>query len=558
MLTPRILLAGLLLNCLSFQVKANDLIRLTIDAWSAGYDKIIFEADIYYPSQLTRFYTENNYQPLWLNQTKLTPNGNKLIAAIKLIFEQGLLPDDYHLNQLKDLNKGIEMSAEYDILLSDAYLLLSSHLLNGKVNPTFLKKEWLVIEKDFNHFGLLSRIKNNESVDLILNALKPKNNNYEKLKQWLKKLTGLPQISWDPLALKPAIKFNMSDSRVPLIREKLLFWGDFASVDPFQIVDSELVDAEIVNTETYDSALFEAIKKFQIRHGLDTDGIIGKQTLEALNLTVDDHIKKITVNLERLRWQKNVVSENRIEVNIAEFYLRVFLSNQLVMKKPVIVGRNFRKTPVFDDQLKYLVFNPTWTVPQRLINEDKLPEIIKNPDYLSNMEFILYEVGTSTVVDPKSIDWSTVTKRNFPYRMVQSPGDKNALGQVKFMFPNSFDVYLHDTPARELFNKSDRAFSSGCIRVKDPIDLAELLLKGQSVERSEIDDILKSKQTKTIYLTQPIPISLEYWTTWVDETNTLIVRNDLYGRDDILLIALTKPLTKAISAEKNNIEAANK
>ncbi len=552
MLILRILFVGLLLNALSFSVKANDSIRLTLDAWSAGYDKIIYEADIYYSEQLTDFYTENNYQPLWLNQTKLTTNGHKLLDAIKLISEEGLLPNDYHLNQLKYLDELIEINTEYDILLSDAYLLLSSHLLNGKVSPTYLKKEWVVIEKDFNHIGQLTRIKNNETVDSVLNSLKPKSKYYKKLKQWLTKLTRLPEMNWDQLALKPAIKINMSDPRIPLIREKLLFWGDYTLENP-----SEMFDGEIYDDETYDSPLFEAIEKFQIRHGLDTDGIIGKQTLEALNLSVDDQIKKIKVNLERFRWQKNVVSENRIEVNIAEFNLRVYLNNQLVMEKPVIVGKNYRKTPVFDDQLKYLVFNPTWTVPQRLINEDKLPQILKDPDYLDNMEFKLFEIGTSTAVDPKSVDWTAVTKKNFPFRMVQSPGDKNALGQVKFMFPNSFDVYLHDTPARELFNKSGRAFSSGCIRVKDPIDLAELLLKNQSVERNKIDSILKSKETKTIYLTKPIAISLEYWTTWVDESNTLIVRNDIYGRDDVLFKALTQPLTKVISTEENIIETTN-
>jgi murein L,D-transpeptidase YcbB/YkuD len=523
----RLFIIGILIHSITVSAIANDSIRIVMDTWSAGYDKIIFEAKIHHSTQISNFYEETNYQPIWIESSTLTNNGQKLIEAIMLVSDEGLNPADYKINRFNHLKTSTMINTEFDILLSDAFLLLSSHLLNGKVIPASLSDEWIAKEKPFDAKSLLYQIKNNQAVDDILNSLKPKKATYHKLKKSLSKLTKWPQPKWDYLELKPAIKLNMTDARIPTIRKILLFWEDYKSED---------------ETAIYDKNLVEAVKKFQIHHGLEADGIIGKQTIQVLNLSIDDYIKKIVVNLERLRWQNNYISDNRIEVNIAEFYLRVYINKQLAMEKPVIVGKNYRKTPVFDDELKYLVFNPTWTVPQRLINEDKLPEIIKDPTYLEKMEFKLYQIGTNIEVDPKLVDWSAVTKKNFPFRMVQSPGDKNALGHVKFMFPNSFDVYLHDTPTRDLFNKSDRAFSSGCIRVKDPIDLAELLLKSQSIETSQINTILKSKETKTIYLTKPIPISLEYWTAWVDESDNLIIRTDIYQRDDALYKALINPI----------------
>jgi len=245
--------------------------------------------------------------------------------------------------------------------------------------------------------------------------------------------------------------------------------------------------------------------------------------------------------MERWRWLDENMGNRFLIVNIANYDLRIFQDNEVVFQKPVIVGRNYRKTPVFSDKIRYLVLNPTWTVPQKLAIEDKLPEIKKNPEYLSKLGFTLYQLGTTNVVDPASVDWKSL-KKSFPYRMVQSPGPQNALGQVKFMFPNAYDVYLHDTPARELFSKTERAFSSGCIRVSDPIELVEFLLKDQGWSRERIDEVLASKLTQTVNLSSPMPVHLEYWTAWVDKIGKLHFRNDIYERNPDLWRALNQAI----------------
>jgi len=292
----------------------------------------------------------------------------------------------------------------------------------------------------------------------------------------------------------------------------------------------------------YDSELVRAVRQFQSRHGLEPDGRIGENTLTALNVTPARRAEQVQVNLERWRWLRRPPQSRYLQINIAAFELRLVDGERTVLRKPVIVGLDYRQTPVFSDLVRYLVFNPSWTVPYRLAVLDKLPEIRRDPSYLEKYGFILYQAGSSAVVDPGTVDWSRVSIGRFPYRLVQQPGPWNALGQVKFMFPNRYGVYLHDTPSRELFSHAQRAFSSGCIRVADPLVLAETLLRGQHWNRERIDAVLAAGATETVYLDQPVPIHIEYWTAWVDDAGLLQFRNDIYQRDGPLLAALSAPI----------------
>jgi murein L,D-transpeptidase YcbB/YkuD len=211
------------------------------------------------------------------------------------------------------------------------------------------------------------------------------------------------------------------------------------------------------------------------------------------------------------------------------------------MRKPVIVGRDYRRTPVFSDKIRYLVFNPTWTVPFSIASKDILPNIQKDSEYLTQFNFKVYD-RNQTLIDPATVNWKDVTRKNFPYRLVQMPGPKNALGQVKFMFPNEHDVYLHDTSAPDLFNKKDRAFSSGCVRVSEPLELAAWLQKENGINRADIDSIIATGEPKTMFLKKPIPVHIEYWTGWVDSKGETHFRADIYQRDPLLTAALEKPL----------------
>lgn len=502
-------------------------LRKQIEAWRAGYPAEIKGARVHYPEKLALFYEQRQFKAFWLNHEKMTVAGQSLINSIASISSEGLLSKDYHgdlLNKLEALTP-----EEQEILLTDAFLTLSSHLKFGKVNAETIATDWKQKKKQVDTLPLLDNIEVSESIENVLNTLRPVSARYFRLINAYDRLLPHADLFTESLSLTPAIKKGQLDSRIPEIRRRLAFWGDAQT------------DADAAKESTkYDESLFIAMQKFQARHGLDKDGVIGKETLSALNVSVSQRLKDLAVNMERWRWLEDMGQRFAV-VNIANFDLRIYQDNEVVFQKPVIVGRNYRKTPVFSDRIRYLVLNPTWTVPQKLALEDKLPEIKKDPDYLNRLGFTLYQSGTSNIIDPATVDWTNYTKQ-FPFRMVQSPGPMNALGQVKFMFPNQYDVYLHDTPSRELFSQTQRAFSSGCIRVSDPIELAEFLLKDQGWTRHRIDEVLASRVTETVHLKTPMPIHLEYWTAWVEREGTLNFRNDIYERNAALWKALQQPL----------------
>lgn len=513
---------------LSVSSHSNDVLRQRIEGWNAGYPAQIGERAIANREHLQGFYEVNRYEPLWLVDHRPNRSAMALLKTIQNIDAEGLIPADYHSRYLTPgfFAQPELASAEYDILLTDAFLSIARHLLTGKVDPEALTPEWKVKKRPLDAAALLARVKT-EDISEILASLRSRQPRYTRSKEALARLREHKEIAWQPLNLAPAIKPGAVDTRIPAIRERLRFWGDLSEENASAVFDDVLV---------------AAVKAFQTRHGLESDGIVGSETLKALNITVAQRIKDIAVNLERWRWLIQDFGDRFLLVNIAAFDLRVYDSGEKVFQRPVIVGRNYRKTPVFSDVIRHIVFNPTWTVPHKLAVQDKLPEIKRDVNYLSRQGFTLYQMGTSDVINPLSVDWSSLKGNRFPFRLVQGPGPLNALGQVKFMFPNPYDVYLHDTPSRELFNKSERAFSSGCIRVSDPLELAQLLLTSSNWSAKKIASVLDSGKTTTVFLDKPMPVHIEYWTAWVDKDKKLHFRKDIYGRDAPLWQALTTNL----------------
>ena len=518
---------------------ASEAIRQRLEAWKAGYPSIIANREIQQSQAIIDFYQMGNFSSLWFANEKLSQQAKDLINVINTITTEGLLPEDYHsafLNRWFSESSSIELS-EFELLLTDAFLTLVKHLDGGKVLPTSLSDEWQPKEHYVDFFALLMRVRNGTEINTILHDFRPNQLRYSRMKASLEYLRNLPKQDWHNIPIAPAIKQGTTDERLVTIRERLAFWGD---LDNHQ---TPLNDDTDTNRATYyDDALRVAVEKFQYRHGLEMDGIMGRETLKAFNVTVDDRIKELIVNLERWRWLDQDFGDYFLVVNIAAFNLRVFSNNDVIFSTPVIVGRNARKSPVFSNTIRYLVLNPTWTVPHKLAVIDKLPIIKDNINYLTDMGFTVYKIGTTEAVDPHTIDWQSLSKRYFPYRLVQKPGPLNALGQIKFMFPNPYDVYLHDTPSRELFDKNERAFSSGCIRIANPIGLAELLLAPQGWDKDKINDVLNSSEITTVQLKKTVPVHLEYWTAWVDKLNRLNFRNDIYQRDLSLWQALNTPL----------------
>lgn len=511
-------------------------LRHHIEASTADYPLTAFGIPLKADVVLQEFYLERNFQAAWHDELgRPTSQALALVDEIGRIGRDGLLPQDYHYRRLTGLARGaFRDSVEFDLLLSDAAANLSRHLLMGKVNPESIAPDWKATPRQRDLVDVMLDLTTSANVAERLEQLRPRQIRYTRLQKLLDQLDANPAPAWPALARHSAIKPNTRDSRVPAIRERLRYWGDMVST---------AVPAE---PEFYDVELQVAMRSFQTRHGLDTDAVIGPKTLEALNVTPAERRQQVVLNLERWRWLAEDLGQKHVLVNIAGFELKVIDNNETVMRKPVIVGRHYRRTPVFSDRIRYLVLNPTWTVPHKLAVKDKLPDIKADPGYLQRLGFTMFD-QQQNVVDPTQVDWTNINQRTFNYRLVQAPGPQNALGQVKFMFPNSYDVYLHDTPSRELFSKSDRAFSSGCVRVAEPLDLAELLLKDNvlkdnGMNRAQIEAVLAKGELSTVFLKNPVPVHIEYWTAWIDSSSQVNFRSDIYERDPPLAAALAVPL----------------
>jgi len=497
----------------------NEVIRRKIENLSTfrTVDRIY---NIYCIPSVREVYISHDFEPFWEDETKI----NDLIREISHCDEEGLNPTDYHLEEILDLQGGtsIEETTDLDIILTDACLLYLSHMLTGKVNPFTIDSEWHVEKSDRDPLKYFYQI---DSLGLseVIRSITPQILNYALLKNRLsqyRQLTrkGEPGTIPDGEVLRP----GMRDPRIPMIREIQAFYtGEIPSPqDP----------------EIYDDTLREEIIRFQRLNGLEALGNIGPQTLMILNRTLEDRISCIEVNMERIRWLPLEFPEYYALVNIANFELHLIEDGQVIRIHNVVVGKPFRMTPVFSSTMQYIVINPTWTVPPTILREDLIPEIRKNNLALTQKNIKVYD-QQGKPLDSDSVDWSGSEVFSYIYR--QDPGKGNALGQVKFMFPNPFNVYLHDTPNKELFQRTERAFSSGCIRVQKPLELAEYLLRDQpEYSAREIRRIIESGVTKTVMLNSKPDVFLLYLTAWVDGNGEMNFRRDIYGRDKKLIEAL--------------------
>lgn len=302
----------------------------------------------------------------------------------------------------------------------------------------------------------------------------------------------------------------------------------------------DLLDPDI-ESETFDDALKQATIVFQKRHGLDPDGVVGRATRAALNVSVESRIAQIMLNMERWRWMPDDLGERHVLVNIPAFSLQGIENGRIRTEMRVVVGKEYRRTPVFSDRISYLELNPFWYVPPKIAANDVLPKILADPTYVTSAGFSVLDGwgANAQTLDPAAIEWSVLGPGKFPYKLRQNPGPQNALGRVKFMFPNKHDVYLHDSPARELFGRTLRTFSSGCIRVERPLDLAAFILDDQAGwRRADIEQAITGKDTRIVRLDTPVPVHLTYFTAWSSEDGTVNFRQDIYGRDSALAKAL--------------------
>ncbi len=473
------------------------------------------------------YYLADQGAPLWIGTGRM----GELIAYLRRAEEDGLFAHDYPVDYLETLQnrlgEDISAQAEAELYFTAFFLNYASDLKVGRFIPRKVDPDIYVQVKQIDPLETIRRLSRTTSIRQFFREWQPLNPEYRELRRMLtihREIAangGWGKISIGEGALKP----EMRDPRIAELRNRLESSGDISHQNH--------------DRDVYDEGLGIAITGFQRRHGLDADGVVGKKTFFALNISVEERIRQIEVNMERWRWLTEDLGDHYILVNIAGFQLERVRDGVIEETMRVVVGRPYRQSPVFSDSIKYLEFNPTWTAPYSIAVRDELPVLQSNPAHLVELGFEALQNGQS--VNIMTVDWNQYDRHHFPFTLRQAPGPRNALGRVKFMFPNEHSVYLHDTPSRSLFARTTRAFSSGCIRLQRPLELAEQVLRLQGVggwPRSRIDQTISSRKRTVVKLAKPLNVHLTYSTAWVGEGGTLNFRPDIYGRDKKLYRAL--------------------
>lgn len=536
------------------------------------------------------FYEQRRYRPVWDQPGRL----EQLISALESLDEDGLTPDDYHIDQLRQAlpmlsdnsPEAIPMRVADELRATNAYLRALYHLYNGKVDPAGLDPQWNFELQDMAPIADGAHIAQSIEAGQIAQRFeqtRPQHRIYRSFKAGLKQYRQLAeQGGWQALPVGSTLKPCMVDPQVVVLRERLRITGEY--VDPI-LADEAETPAEVclsanlkaaaasaaaqasasnssaaanastssmassvtssaqsssaapVNpAEVFDEYLVAAVKKFQREQYLEVDGAIGPATRAALNVSVQSRIDQIRVNLDRARWLLHNIPPEMLLVDIAGFKITYFKASQPIWRSRVQVGMAYRTTPIFRSEVNYITLNPTWTVPPTILRKDVLPKVRNDINYLRDHNIRVLD-SNGKELDPATLDWSKpgyVTLR-------QDAGDDAALGKAVIRFPNTHAVYLHDTPHQRLFNKSQRAFSSGCIRVERALELVELLLaETPSWDSAAINKALATGKTRNVTLAKRVPILLAYWTVDAVSETQIAFKPDIYARDAKVLEALNR------------------
>jgi murein L,D-transpeptidase YcbB/YkuD len=498
-------------------------IAAELDAWTTAAEPTIHGERIALAERVQEFYARRGFRAAWSNAR----NAEQLHRALAESYAEGLDPKDYHLPVLDELSGPIAgalatdaVRAQYDVLLTEALLRLAYHLSFGKVDPQTFDAQW-------NYGRTLAGMDVSRKVEEALaaediyqrvEALRPTHSLYMGLKRELARYRAAAETPTLTLAAAPTLRPGDSDARIPTLRARLIASGDLD-----QTASSDSHD--------YDAVLEMAVRAFQTRMGLTSDGVLGAATIAELNVPVADRIAQLRVNLDRGRVLLQDLPDEFVVVNIAAFTVYYVRGQQIVWQARVQVGKPYRRTPIFRSEISYVVLNPTWTVPPGIIEHDILPAAQRDPATISRKGLRVLD-AQGRELDPASIDWSRYRSGHIPYTLRQDPGPTNALGRVKLMFPNPYQVYLHDTPSQNLFERAERAFSSGCVRVEHALQLTELVLDDpQQWNAASIASAIERGELRNVTLNKNVPVLLAYWTAWVDPQGRMNFRRDLYGQD---------------------------
>ncbi len=476
---------------------------------------------------LACFYERRGFAPAWSFETGLRPAVGELLAALAVATGDGLFPEDYRLAALQGLvevgGKPLDAAAraELDLVLSDAFLSFAADLRHGKVNPQEIYPDCALAPEATDLAAVLeaaleAALGGNRIREALAEQAPPQQG-YRRLREALRRYRELAlRAALEPVPPGTTLRLGDQDGRVVALRERLAEAARADAAAPLPL------SASATTPDFFDEPLAEAVRRFQERHGLEDDGVVGKATLAELNQRAEDHVRQIEASLERWRWLPHDLGARHVLVNIAAFRLEAVDEGRTALEMRVIVGKPFTKTPMFSSAMNAVLLNPSWYPPRKIVMEEILPKAARDPEYLRREGF---EVLSAT-------------------RLRQRPGPKNALGRIKFVFPNPFGVYLHDTSAPALFGRTARAFSHGCIRIEKPFDLAVWLFGGDSVWTPEaIRKVLDTGSERLVPLPLAVPVHVAYWTAWVGDDGALRLDRDVYRRDAelIRLLQRTRP-----------------
>jgi len=468
------------------------------------------------------FYSRRGFQSAWFVENKLGTQAQNFFLRLKedefnkidsldLIAILKVMEDSAYIESADATSKGINKPF-IDILLTISFFKYADAEYYG-MNKTARDLEWYIPRKKKDYLKLLDAlIKSDEEYAIY----EPVNPYYTALKRTLisyktlEKKGGFPYIDTTLLAIKTGEKHG----DIPPLKLYLTLVGDYTDND---------------TTAIFSDSLSTAILSFQKRMGLSANGKIDKATLAELNTPIRERIQKIMVNLERLRWLPSAEGDNYLLVNIPAFKLYVFEQKKFQWSMDVVVGQAATATTIFSDNMKYVVFSPYWNVPQSIIRNELLPKLKRNANYLNSKNMEVVQNGK--VISSNSINWSRYSK-SVPFTIREKPGKNNSLGLVKFLFPNQFNIYMHDTPAKSLFDKKDRAFSHGCIRLSEPEKLANYVLRNDSTYSAEkINELMNKGEEKWVTINPTLPVYIVYFTAWVSHDGKVNFRKDIYGAD---------------------------
>jgi murein L,D-transpeptidase YcbB/YkuD len=501
-------------------------------------------------------YARRGFEPGWLasrspasadgragESRTLGASAQAVRRVLETAADDGLDPAAYHTREIEALAAASDVQAEadLDLLLTDGVMGYVLDLRAGRIPPRVLDPELGMTPPRPDPVAAALGAMAVTDPAAALAAYTPPQPDYGALRRLLAAWRVLQRGGgWPVPGPGPVIRPGGEDAAIPAIRRELMLQDD---------LPGRPEGREGAQRRRYDPALVEAVRRFQARNGLAADGVIGAPTRAALNIDIDQRLTQLEANMERWRWMPDSLGERYVFVNEAGYFLKAVDGDTPPLILPVIIGKTDLHTPMLIGQMNQVVFNPTWSVPLSIARKEYLPKLIRNPGSLSAQGFVVTETlgSRSRVLDPAAVDWRSVGSGIGHFRLKQMPGPRNALGRVKFLFPNDYAVYLHDTPGRDKFTRVERSLSHGCVRVGDPRSLADFVFAGQPDWASERwDQMMADGDTRTLTLRRPLPVYLFYQTLWVDDKGVVQSRDDIYGRDAAWRDAISRRTTPVV------------